>query len=103
MNEDEHTTGKDDASGRVGYVGFIDWLDGKLVPVFGPKSLGPYETVIRQVSDALCPVCGRPISEHSIDHSTPNTILHCPVAHIPVPVDNKPVNELGMHKPANDQ
>lgn len=97
MNEYEHTKGKDETSGRRGYVGFIDWLNLKLLPILGTPGLGPYDNVIQQVSDALCPVCGQPMSEHFIDHSTPNTILNCPVEHSPVPVDNSPVNELGMN------
>ncbi len=47
---------------------------------------------------AACPVCGHPMSEHTLDHSTPNTILNCPVPH-PGGWDRdayEKVNELGM-------
>lgn len=43
-----------------------------------------------------CPVCGSAMAEHVIDHSTPNTVLHCPVAYSrPIP-SAEPLNELGM-------
>lgn len=99
MREEDDNRGENDTSGRGGYVGFIDWLNAKLLPVLGPPPAGPYDTVVKQVGDALCPVCGRPMSEHTIDHSTPNTILNCPVEHKPDPFDVEPVNELGMDYP----
>jgi len=102
MRKHEHTKGEDDASGRGGYVGFIDWLNRKLFPILGTPDLGPYETVVKRVGEAVCPVCGRPMSEHFIDHSTPETILNCPVEDKPEPVDNAPLNELGMDKPSTE-
>lgn len=49
-------------------------------------------------SDPICPVCGHPMSEHVIDHTTPNAILECPA-----PIDHSlehdstsPLDELGM-------
>lgn len=102
MSEDEFIRVEDEASGRGGYVGFIDWLNRRLLPAFGPPPVGPYETVVRQVGEAVCPVCGRPMSEHTIDHSTPETILNCPVEHKPEPFDDEPMNELGMDKPQTE-
>jgi len=102
MNEHEHTKGEDEASGLGGYVGFIDWLNRKLFPALGTPQLGPYDAVVDRVGEAQCPVCGRPMSEHFIDHSTPNTILHCPAEHKPVPFDGSPINELGMGKPSTE-
>ena len=99
MREDEHGSGDNETSGRGGYIGFIEWLNSKLLPVLGPPPAGPYETVLKQVGDAVCPVCGRSMSEHTIDHSKPNTILNCPVEHKPEPFDTQPVNELGMDYP----
>jgi hypothetical protein len=99
-SDDQVTRAEDEASGRGGYVGFIDWLNRKLFPVIGPPPVGPYETVVKQVGEAVCPVCGRPMSEHSIDHSTPETILNCPAPHRPQPRDDMPVNEFGMDKPS---
>jgi len=58
----------------------VSHTDRKLFPVLGTPGLGPYDAVVEKVADAARPVCGRPMSEHFIDHSTPQTILHCPVA-----------------------
>jgi len=82
-----------------GLVHFIDWLNHKLMGPIGPPPLGPYDTVVRQIADATCPICGRPMREHSIDRSTPNAVIDCPGEHLPV-VDDHPLNELGMdHRP----
>jgi len=80
------------------YVHFIEWLDTKLVRAMGPAPVGPYNEVVKRVGEAVCPVCGRPMSEHTIDHSTPNAVLHCPAGHKSEPQDG-PVNEFGMAKP----
>lgn len=80
------------------YVHFIDWLDQKLVRAMGPAPLGPYDAVVKRVGEAVCPVCGRPMAEHTIDHSTQNAVLNCPAEHKPQPPDG-PVNEFGMPKP----
>ncbi|MDJ0336808.1 hypothetical protein [Cryobacterium sp. PH31-O1] len=45
-----------------------------------------------------CPICGQAMREHTIDHSTRNTLVNCPVAH-PGAWDRdafEPVNEFGM-------
>ena len=45
-----------------------------------------------------CPICGQAMREHTIDHSSRNTVVHCPVAH-PGAWDRdafEPVNEFGM-------
>ncbi|GAA1210705.1 LuxR C-terminal-related transcriptional regulator [Rhodoglobus aureus] len=102
LSEHEHAKGEDETSGPGGYVGFIDWLNRKLFPILGTPDFGPYENVVEKVADAVCPVCGRPISEHFIDHSTPETILDCPVEHKPMPFDGSPLNELGMNKPSTE-
>jgi hypothetical protein len=99
MSEDKYARGEDESSGVGGYVGFIDWLNGKLLPVLGPPPLGPYESVIKKVGEAVCPVCGRPMWEHVMDRSTPETILNCPIDHKPDPFDVEPLNELGMDDP----
>ncbi|HSP53931.1 MAG TPA: hypothetical protein VLO00_13635 [Cryobacterium sp.] len=80
------------------YVHFVDWMNGKLVRAMGPANLGPYDEVVTRIGAAVCPVCGRPMTEHSIDHSTANAILHCPAGHKPEPPGH-PVNEFGMSKP----
>lgn len=77
-------------------VRFVDWLNHKLTPVIGPPDLGPYDDVLQKVGGAACPVCGHPMSEHTIDHSQPNTVLNCPAPHTPRPIDDEPINEFGM-------
>ena len=102
MSEQEHTKDEGEESGLDGYVRFIDWLNHKLFPVLGIPDVGPYDAVVSKVADAVCPVCGRPMSEHYIDHSTPETLLDCPAEHLPEPVDNSPLNELGMDIPSTE-
>ena len=89
---DEHRTGDR-------FVHFIDWLNHKLVGSLGPPDLGPYDAVVERVGAALCPVCGRPMSEHAIDHSVHNPVLDCPVEHIPPAPHNEKLNELGYIVP----
>ena len=100
MRENEFTRFNDQPSGEEGYSGFIDWLNRKLYPALGPPPRGPYGPVVKRVGEAICPVCGQPMSAHTIDHSTPDTILNCPAEHLPEPFSHKPMNELGMDKPA---
>lgn len=95
MNEEK---GVDEHRGGHGFVHFIDWLNNRLVGVMGPPPLGPYDAIVKQVGDAVCPICGKPMAEHIIDHSTPNTLLICPAPHRPVAEHNEPINEFGMPK-----
>lgn len=80
------------------FVRFIDWLNNKLVRPLGPPPLGPYDEVVERVAAATCPVCGRPMSEHTIDHSLSNAVLHCPIGHERPGVRHEKLNELGMPK-----
>lgn len=89
----EHRTGDK-------FVHFIDWLNHKLVSAIGPPNLGPYNEVMVRVGEAVCPICDRPMAEHTIDHSTPNAVLNCPVEHTPEVVHDEKLNELGMPKRA---
>ena len=74
------------------------WIDRKLMPVFGapPISQGNDEPG----NDAVpsCPVCGHPMGEHTIDHSTRNAILDCPapIDHNLELQDHTPLDEFGM-------
>jgi hypothetical protein len=79
----------------------FEWVEDKLLPLFDSPQAGRYDAA-DVVKDAdkmpVCPVCGMPMSEHTIDHSTANTILNCPVDH-PGAWDRdafEPVNEFGM-------
>ena len=57
----------------------------------GPEERGPTDL-------QACPICGHVMREHTIDHSTRNTVVNCPVPH-PGAWDRdafEPVNEFGM-------
>jgi hypothetical protein len=101
MSEDKSINGEDETSEQGGYVGFIDWLNRILLPVLGPPPVGPYNAVVTRVGEAMCPVCGKPMSDHVIDRSSQETMLNCPVDHIVDPVDEAPLNELGMNRSEN--
>lgn len=75
----------------------FEWVEDKLRPVFDSPPVGSYEAE-HAVDLQECPICGRSMREHTIDHSTANTILICPVPH-PGAWDRdafEPVNEFGM-------
>ncbi|GAB3618613.1 hypothetical protein GCM10027416_31700 [Okibacterium endophyticum] len=46
--------------------------------------------------EGVCPVCGHDMSEHEIDHSTPDPLLKCPVRVPPKEEPHSPIDELGM-------
>lgn len=77
-------------------VRFVEWLEDRLAPAIGSPPLGPYDAVVDRVAVATCPVCGRTMAEHVIDHSTANAILHCPADPVPERESTEPLNELGM-------
>lgn len=75
----------------------FEWVEDKLRPILGSPPVGTYDAS-ETVALKDCPVCGHPMREHTIDHSTANTILNCPVPH-PGAWDRdafEPVNEFGM-------
>jgi hypothetical protein len=79
------------------YAHLFEWVEGKMLPIFDSPAVGTYpadETV--DLKD--CPVCGLPMSEHTIDHSLSNTVLNCPAPHRrgADPDEFRPVNEFGM-------
>ncbi len=80
------------------FVRFVDWMNHRLVGSIGPPDLGPYGEEVQRVAGALCPVCGHPMADHTIDRSTPNTLLNCPAPHTPARADDEPINEYGMPK-----
>ena len=96
MDGNESRTDRETSQG--GLLNFVEWLNEKVYRVVGPPPLGPYDPVVEHVGMAMCPVCGRPMSEHTIDHSKASAILFCPAEHLPPPFDDGPVNELGMPK-----
>lgn len=87
-----HTPGEDNR-----FVRSAAWVDRKLTPVFGAPPISPYGEETEQ-SIAICPVCGHPMSEHVIDHSTPNAILECPapIDHTLEHESTSPLDEFGM-------
>lgn len=51
-----------------------------------------------ETAGKLCPICNHAMREHTIDHSSRNTVVNCPVSH-PGAWDRdafEPVNEFGM-------
>ena len=76
-----------------------EWIDGKLLPTLGPPPIGPYDEEPERTT-ASCPICVHPMSEHTIDRSTSNTVLHCPVPMEPKEQSFEPLNEVGMRKAA---
>jgi hypothetical protein len=83
----------------------FEWVENKLRPAFDSPQAGRYDAgeVVKDAENLReCPVCGRPMSEHTIDHSTANTILNCPVPYNGAYDRDafQPVNEFGMVKRA---
>ncbi|GAA3868238.1 hypothetical protein GCM10022381_09560 [Leifsonia kafniensis] len=80
------------------YAHLFEWVEDKLRPAFEtPPPPGRYDAETT-LDLAGCPLCGRSMREHVIDHSVQNTRLICPV-----PQTNagdadvfEPVNEFGM-------
>ncbi|MCU1636122.1 MAG: hypothetical protein JWQ68_1361 [Cryobacterium sp.] len=75
----------------------FEWVENRLRPVFDSPPLGTYSAA-EAVDLQECPVCGRSMQEHTIDHSAQNTLLICPVDHAGFYDRDayEPVNEFGM-------
>lgn len=62
--------------------GFYRWLNTWLVSKAGPAAVGPYESAppptAAKRAEQACPLCGRPMSEHTFDRSGPKPLMHCP-------------------------
>jgi hypothetical protein len=74
------------------------WVDRRIKPLLGPSPLGPWEET--GSLSITCPVCGRFMSEHTMDRSHRNSVLMCPAEHRPDPrfESDAPLNEVGMPK-----
>jgi len=75
----------------------FDWVEDRLRPAFDSTPAGTYDAA-ETTGLAQCPVCGRPMTEHTIEHTAHDTVLNCPVPH-PGAWDRdafEPVNEFGM-------
>lgn len=58
---------------------FFDRLNARLFPWIGPPPLGPYDDEpVVAATDRLCPLCGKPMPDHTIDRSGERTQLYCP-------------------------
>lgn len=62
--------------------GLYAWVNTTLIRVAGPASVGPYETTpppsIDERAERACPLCGAPMTSHTIDRSGPKPLMHCP-------------------------
>jgi hypothetical protein len=75
------------------------WIDRKLMPVFGPPPISSSnDNADGNGAGPACPVCGHPMGEHTIDHSTRNAILECPapIDHNLEHPNHSPLDEFGM-------
>jgi len=80
------------------FTRFFDRVDRALLPVFGPSPpTAESEADTTPLDQRSCPICGHPMFEHVVDHSTANTVLICPTdERLPEPDETAPYNELGM-------
>ncbi|MEJ3403118.1 hypothetical protein WDJ51_00070 [Rathayibacter sp. YIM 133350] len=84
------------------YTRFFDRLDDTLSRGFVSPPPASDDDASQQPTDKACPLCGHPMSEHIVDHSTPNTVVDCPTEdRLPLRADNGPLGELGM--PASEE
>jgi len=96
MVQNEKSSGR---ARRRGPSRLFDWVEDRLRPAFDSPPIGTYNAA-EATGLAECPVCGRPMTEHTIEHSAHDTVLNCPVPH-PGAWDRdafEPVNEFGMVK-----
>ena len=91
---------RDEASPPEGnsFTRFFERVDRALEPVFGsPPITDDDGTPAMPEDQKRCPLCGHPMFEHVIDHSTSNTVLVCPTdERLPEHEVDGPLNELGM-------
>ena len=80
------------------FTRFFDRVDRALTPVFEERRAPSDDDRTSEPSDQkACPICGHPMFEHVIDHSSPNTVLICPTdERLPEREVEGPYNELGM-------
>lgn len=62
--------------------GLYAWFNSRLIRYAGPASVGPYESTpppsSEERAERACPLCGRPMNQHTIDRSGPKPLMRCP-------------------------
>jgi hypothetical protein len=62
--------------------GWYAFLNATLIRLAGPAAVGPYETTpppsVAERAERACPLCRRPMSEHTFDRSGVKPLMHCP-------------------------
>jgi hypothetical protein len=66
----------------------------------GHSKVRPDVANVLTEDQGVCPICSHPMSEHTIERSQRNTVLHCPVATEPRQESYEPLNEVGQAKHA---
>lgn len=94
MSRDDVTQAEENA-----FVRFFERVNKQVEKAIGspPISVGAEEEI--PVALRLCPLCGHQMREHSIDESSANVLVHCPVPddeRRPSPARHEPLGELGM-------
>lgn len=59
--------------------GWYRYLNTRLIRFAGPASVGPYETTPEpDRTERACPLCRKPMSQHTFDRSGPKPLMQCP-------------------------
>lgn len=62
--------------------GLYAWFNTNLIRFAGPASVGPYESTLppsaEERAERACPLCGKPMNQHTIDRTGPKPLMHCP-------------------------
>ncbi|MDY0909922.1 hypothetical protein [Microbacterium sp. CFBP9034] len=62
--------------------GWYAWINATLIRAAGPAAVGPYETepapTAAERAEQACPLCGKPLTQHTFDRSGPKPLMHCP-------------------------
>jgi hypothetical protein len=69
---------KQKGNGRLTH--FVERVNKTLKPAMGPAMIGPLDGN-RMVESGPCPVCGEEMSQHVIEHTGSDAILHCPAGY----------------------
>jgi hypothetical protein len=62
--------------------GWYAYLNATLIKAAGPAAVGPYETTpppsAEERAERGCPLCGRPMADHTFDRTGIKPLLRCP-------------------------